>query len=260
MIGRGVRFYLGTDRVPWLGSAGVPLFISARVLGRQKSWPRASVPWALDSGGFTELSTFGRWETTPAAYVAAVIQYIREIGRPDWCAPQDWMCEPWIVAKTGLSVLEHQRRTVDNLLELRSLSESSMFVPVLQGWTLGDYLRHLDMYVDAGVDLAAEPTVGLGSVCRRQGTDEIGQIIARLAGEGLRLHGFGVKQAGIRRYGWMLESADSMAWSYRGRFVRPCPHTAGRSSCAHCLPHALEWRARALAAPPADDGFQLSLV
>jgi O-acetyl-ADP-ribose deacetylase (regulator of RNase III) len=33
------------------------------------------MPWALDSGGFTELSLHGRWKATPAAYVAAVRRY-----------------------------------------------------------------------------------------------------------------------------------------------------------------------------------------
>lgn len=79
-------------------------------LGRLRGYRRAPIaraPWALDSGGFTELDTPPhRWTTTPAEYIEAVQRYATEIGRLEWAAPQDWMCEPWIVQKTGLSVRE----------------------------------------------------------------------------------------------------------------------------------------------------------
>lgn len=242
-----MRFYLGAHMPHWLNDATVPLFVSHRRIARSYTvrLPVAAHRWALDSGGFTELSMFGEWRTTVTEYVAAVRRYRDEIGNLDWAAPMDWMCEPWIVAKTGLSAAEHQRRTIVNLLELRSVAPDVPFIPVLQGWTLDDYTSHVDQYAAAGVDLTAEPTVGLGSVCRRQNTDEIGAIVERLSREGLRLHGFGVKGEGIARYGWMLASADSMAWSARGRRIRPCPHT-GVKTCANCRPHALEWRDRAL--------------
>src|SRR5258708_27264458 len=102
----------------------------------------------------------------------------------------------------------------------------------------------------AGVDLAAEPLVGVGSVCRRQATEEIGTIMKTLAGLGLRLHGFGVKTEGLKRYGQYLASADSMAWSLRGRHVRGCSHGShGRqvpSSEANCFSFARHWRSKAI--------------
>lgn len=245
-----MRFYLGTHMPSWLTKDGAPpLFVSHRRLRDRSTLPAARTDWALDSGGFTELSMYGEWRTDANEYVAAVRRYVTNIGRLDWAAPQDWMCEPWIVAKTGLTVGEHQRRTVANYLTLRSLAPELPFVPVLQGWTLDDYRRHADAYVAAGVNLEREHTVGLGSVCRRQATSDIARIVATLSADGLRLHGFGVKGDGIRRYGWALSSADSMAWSYRGRRIKPCPHT-GVSSCANCYPHAIAWRDRALRAAP----------
>jgi hypothetical protein len=36
-------------------------------------------------------------------YAGLVARYAEEIGGMDWAAPQDWMCEPWIIEKTGLS-------------------------------------------------------------------------------------------------------------------------------------------------------------
>ncbi|MBQ1165804.1 hypothetical protein KBZ21_48280, partial [Streptomyces sp. A73] len=74
------------------------------------------------------------------------------------------------------------------------------WMPVLQGWTLQHYLDCLAMYTDAGIDLAAEPRVGLGSVCRRHATSEINEIVATLHSHGLRLHGFGVKTQGLSDY------------------------------------------------------------
>ena len=49
-----------------------------------------------------------------------VRRYADEIGNLAWAAAQNWMCEPWIVEETGLSVAEHQRRTIENYLELRT--------------------------------------------------------------------------------------------------------------------------------------------
>lgn len=225
---------------------GVPLFVSHRRLKNRVKLPRAVTDWALDSGGFTELSMHGEWTVTPEEYIASVRRYRDGIGRMDWAAPQDWMCEPWIIEKTGLSVLEHQKRTVANYLELRSLAPDLPFIPVLQGWELSDYLSCVEMYYDEGVRLAELPTVGIGSVCRRQATDDIGVIVREMAGLGIQLHGFGVKMQGLKKYSKYLASADSMAWSYGGRRKPGC--TSTHKTEANCIPYALGWRDRVLKA------------
>jgi hypothetical protein len=245
-------FYLGTHQPQWLATAGVPLFVSHRRLAGRKSFPRARAGWALDSGGFSELSLFGQWRTSPAEYVAATARYDAEIGRLDWAAPQDWMCEPFITAKTGLTVLEHQRRTVANLLDLSArwpgVSDAECpFMPVLQGWQVEDYLRCAQMYEDAGVRLAEYPVVGVGSVCRRQATAEIAAVFRRLHRElDVDLHGFGVKTGGLAVYGQHLLSADSMAWSFEARRAARLDGCTGHINCANCLTYALAWRRRLL--------------
>jgi hypothetical protein len=229
----------------WLSAVDIPLFVSHRRLAPRRALPVASAAWALDSGGFTELNLHGCWQSTEREYVVAVGRYRAEVGRLSWAAPMDWMCEPFVVAKTGLSVREHQHRTVGNFLKLRELAPDLSFIPVLQGWTESDYHNCLALYDNAGVDLVAEPLVGIGSICRRQHHSEIGRIVGGLAQLGLRLHGFGVKQLGLQHYAWALASADSMAWSYdarRGQALRGCTHR----SCSNCLPYALRWRARTL--------------
>jgi hypothetical protein len=247
--GRSVIFYLGVHMPNWLEQVNFPLFISRTRLANHKTLPRAAAPWALDSGGFTQLNLMGQWNISPARYIREVRRYTQEIGHLEWAAPMDWMCEPWIIAKTGLSITEHQRRTVDNYLTLRAAAPDLPFIPVLQGWSMADYLQCADMYAAAGVDLTALPLVGLGSVCRRQSTGEIGAITATLANYGLNLHGFGVKTAGLRSYSIYLASADSMAWSARGRRIHPCIHGRAKSE-ANCLTFAREWRTHVLDLPP----------
>lgn len=239
------RFFLGTHEPSWLGRAGVPLFISRRRLARQRRWPRALAPWALDSGGFTEITQRGKWDLPPAEYAAEVRRYSDEIGMMEWAAVQDWMCEPFALARTGLDVPEHQRRTIRSYLELRDRAPAVPWVPVLQGWTLDDYRRHLDDYASAGVDLRTLPVVGVGSVCRRQNTTEAAAIFGMLYRYGLRLHGFGLKLGGLRRASHLLASADSLAWSYRARRSPPMPGHLHKS-CANCMAFALEWRHRVI--------------
>ena len=64
-VGGGVEFYLGTHQPGWLSWATVPLFVSDRRLRRYRRLPKARTRWALDSGGFTELSTHGSWDHGP---------------------------------------------------------------------------------------------------------------------------------------------------------------------------------------------------
>lgn len=239
-----MRFFLGTHRPNWLRELDIPLFISHRQLGKLKRLPRAKEGWGLDSGGFTELSLYGRWSFTEANYVAAVRRYRDEIGLLEWAAPMDWMCEPAILRQTRRSISEHQAETVGNFARLRYFASDLPFIPVLQGWTLQDYHNCADLYEEVGFDLAAEPRVGLGSVCRRQSTSEIEIIVTSLASRGYRLHGFGVKTKGLERYGKHLSSADSMAWSFRARRSAPLPGCVGHKNCANCSRFALKWYRR----------------
>ena len=59
-----------------------------------------------------------------------------------------------------------------------------------------------------------------------------------------------MKSGGLRRYGHLLASADSQAWSlvmrYRGVPVCGTRHPRGARNCANCLPAALAWRAELL--------------
>jgi hypothetical protein len=125
-------FYLGAHHPGRLTRANVPLFVSRSRLTKRRSFPRASARWALDSGAFTELSIHGRWTAPPEQYAREVRLFSQEIGSLDFAAPQDWMCVPWILEKTGLSLAEHQRRTLRNFLELHDLAPDVPWIPVLK--------------------------------------------------------------------------------------------------------------------------------
>lgn len=289
----GPTFYLGTHHPHWLRLqefADVPLFISRDRLTGYKNLPRALGRWAMDSAGFSKVKKHGCWPDPPPVFVDDVRRIVDGVGRmPDFIAPQDWMCEPWVIEgknwhlkpsdpkffhgtreARGLgptavpgedeqpfddAVRFHQERTVENFLELRSLAPELPWIPVLQGWRLIHYQQCAYMYEDAGVHLASQPTVGLGSVCRRQSTSEIGDIVGAFSGPsafsdtGLRLHGFGVKKDGLEKYRSGLTSADSMAWSYHYRKLRRPAfpgHGERHKNCANCPDAALEWRQQVL--------------
>lgn len=237
-------FFLGTNEPAWLARTAVPLMVSRRRLARRVRLPRARGLWFLDSGGFTELSKFGRWSLTPREYVRFVRRCRDEVGRLVAVAPMDWMCEPSVRALTGLSVAAHIRRTVENYDTLLQLDSGLPWLPVVQGWSLPDYLRCVDLYDSRGL---LRPVVGVGSICRREGTAAAAAIVTALAGRGLRVHAFGAKTAGLELYGDRLAGADSMSWSYgawrRRVKLAGCSHPG---HCGTCLRYALRWRRRLL--------------
>lgn len=264
-----MKFFLGTHQPGWLSDrrfADVPLFISRRRLSRYALLPPAAGCFALDSGGFSELQLYGRWSLTAEEYAEEVRRYVHFYRhRLLWVAPQDWMCEDIVIrggvaargvafAGTGLSVFEHQQRTVENFVRLRQLL-GDVVIPVLQGWSLADYQRCRELYKSAGVALEQESTVGVGTICRRQNTDDATQIMQALAADGLHLHGFGFKKGGVKNCHAAMQSADSLAWSDTARRTPVClpghdkpgaGRRLGHKNCANCAEWALTWREQLL--------------
>ncbi len=236
-----MRFYLGTHQLSWLTRSRVPLFVSA-VRFKRRTYPRAVCRFGLDSGGFSVLRKAGRWTLTDSEHADDVRRIVERVGMPDFAAPRDMMCEPFMLEKTGLTVREHQEMTIASVLELRRRAPEVPWLPVLQGWTVGEYLDHVEQYARAGVNLLTEPVVGVGSVCRRQGTSDGERIIRAIAARGIRVHAFGVKVDGLARYGEVVASADSMAWSFAARRRRIRMPGCDHPCCNNCMRWAMEWR------------------
>ena len=240
------NFYLGTHQANWVwsGVCDFRLFISMSRLVRYKNLKPATTRWAMDSGGFTQVTKFGRWKVREWEYIEFVQRVNEEIGNLDFVAPMDWMCETPALKATGLTVKAHQRLTVDNFIRLRH-ALGNLVIPVLQGDTVQSYLEHVEMYKAEGIDLTLERLVGLGSVCRRQSTSEIVTLAGILWMLGVRLHGFGVKSRGLQLASQFFETSDSLAWSTDGRWSQPLPGCTHKN-CANCLKFAKRWRRKVI--------------
>lgn len=214
--------WLGAQEAAWCwnGRAHARVMVSAKRLRRVRTLRLATVPVFVDSGAFSEIAAHGRWTTSVHDYAAYIIHVDAALGGIEHAGVQDWMCEAEMLERTGLTVEEHQRRSVASYLELRALAPAIPWVPTLQGHTLGEYLRCVQMFRDAGVHLGDVPLVGLGSVCRRDDPQEIADVVTGVRAElgaRTRLHGYGVKSEAAVRACWDFASMDSMAWSDRGR-------------------------------------------
>lgn len=173
----------------------------------------------MDSGAFSTILKHGGYPEGPEVYAAQIRRWSR-CGRLLAAVTQDFMCEPHMLAITGKTVEEHQRLTAERYDALITCDLGDVYLmPVLQGYTPDDYVRHIRMYGDR---LPQGAWVGVGSVCKRNGDPAaIENVLMAIKRErpDLRLHGFGLKltalaSAIVRALLW---TADSIAWSYAAR-------------------------------------------
>jgi hypothetical protein len=213
-----MRFYVGMHQ-PADAKRVEHAFISINRLRGRKSPVPSRGEWIMDSGAFREIEQFGRYRHGPEQYAAEVNRLAAINPQLIAAVSQDFMCEAFMLEKTGLSLPEHQRLTIERYDALRSLIERVYLMPVLQGYSLQSYLDHVDQFGDR---LGPGAYVGVGSLCKRNG--DVGQIEIILSAikrkrPDLRLHGFGIKttslHSGVVRD--CLHSADSMAWSFAAR-------------------------------------------
>jgi hypothetical protein len=187
--------------------------------------------WIMDSGAFSTISTRGGYGPDDLWLYQLYIENFYRWGNLEAAVSQDYMCEPEMLERTGMSVREHQRLTTERYSALKAgLARSAItcagrrassvyIMPVLQGYAIQDYVRHL---ADYGRMLSPGMWVGVGSVCKRnRRPDEVEAVLAAIkaARPDLRLHGFGVKATALASRGVraLLHSADSMAWSFAAR-------------------------------------------
>lgn len=198
---------------------------------------------------YAELAvSFGRWCEGEDRELVAI-------------ATQDYPCDPMSLTKAGIDVETAQRRTTDNYVALYDavVRESSEFqhslwcdsdspewmygdddleddeifglrsckpdfyvMPVLQGRTPEDYIRHLEDYRRHSWGIKIEDYFdfewfGVGSLVGRP-TSEIEAILMAVYGAEptIRLHGFGVKKRVLKSpIVWdLLYSADSSAGAF----------------------------------------------
>lgn len=173
----------------------------------------------MDSGAFTTLEKHGGYPDAPSVYAAQIKRWSSN-GNLLAAVAQDYMCESFMLAKTGLIVADHQRLTIERYDDLIACDTGGVYImPVLQGYAPQDYVSHIRQY---GERLKPGMWVGVGSVCKRNGDPAaIEDVLIAIKRErpDLRLHGFGIKTTALRSGAvrGMLHTADSMAWSFAAR-------------------------------------------
>lgn len=192
-------------------------FISVNRIAKRKS-PFAVGDWIMDSGAFTTIDKYGGYPEPVSVYAAQVRRW-KNNGNLLAAASQDYMCEPAMLEKTGLTIADHQRLTIERYDALLAEDTGVYILPVLQGYAPADYVSHIRQY---GERLKPGMWVGVGSVCKRNGNPAaIKAVLWSIKQErpDLRLHGFGLKSTalGSAAIVEMLYSADSMAWSFAAR-------------------------------------------
>src|SRR5690349_17486581 len=105
-----LRFYIGLHQ-PCDAHRFARCMVSVKRL-RDRVGDFAVDEWMLDSGAFTELRDFGRYRDDVEVYAAQVNRW-RRCGRLVAASSQDYMCEPFILQKTGMGIAEHQRLTIE---------------------------------------------------------------------------------------------------------------------------------------------------
>lgn len=211
------RFYVGCHQVSDV-KRFEHAFVSVGRLERSRSI-RGCRGWVMDSGAFTEITTHGHYRLTCEQHAERVKPWL-STGDLHAVVAQDYMCEPFALARTGLAVVDHQRMTIERYDAFRPLiPEPTYVLPVLQGYTPDEYRQHI---LDYGDRIPIGAWVGVGSVCKRQGkVSAIAKVLEAILAErpDLLLHGFGVKTTALDsgEIRSMLDTADSMAWSYAAR-------------------------------------------
>lgn len=211
-----MRFFVGLHQPSDARHFDASFISINRIRNRKSHFPVSD--WILDSGAFSTILTHGGYPEPVETYAAQIRRW-KDCGNLLAAVSQDYMCEPSMLAITGLTIPDHQQLTIDRYDALLLCVTGCYIMPVLQGYAPEDYVSHIRQY---GARLAHGAWVGVGSVCKRNGNPRaILDVLIAIKTErpDLRLHGFGLKTIAlangvIRR---LLYTADSMAWSFAAR-------------------------------------------
>lgn len=208
-----MRFYIGLH-IPAHCDKFNDSFISINILKKRVS-DIHPINWILDSGAFTQIVTSGDFIETPKEYATLINRWSR-CGHMVAAVSQDYMCESFILNKWNRTVRQHQKMTVDRYYQILDENPSVHILPVVQGYTIDDYITCSDMY-----DFKPGTYVGIGSVYKRnKNIPEIREILSEIKKHtDFKLHGFGLKVTALsdKEIGSLLYSSDSMAWSFNAR-------------------------------------------
>ncbi|WP_432263371.1 DUF7221 family queuine tRNA-ribosyltransferase-like protein [Cupriavidus sp. TMH.W2] len=280
---------------------GFPVMVSANAFWQPATqsfqFPQATdlseLDFAMDSAGYTAMKMWqakGTQRGMAGVFPWTYEQYIEfaTLCGASWWSQPDLCCEPEIAHNQ--EEIDFRINATATLLEgvLRVLYEwqnqlaktcsasvvASMLrppVPVVQGWSVSDYERSLDL-LNAVWErwqpwLAAPALIGVGSVCRRNlkhPKHGLFAVLAALEGKlpkGSRLHLFGVKGAAlseVKMLDWVA-SVDSMAYDFGARIK--ARESGISNSIAHRSSEMSRWMSAAAnrMRPIPGDQFRLNL-
>lgn len=251
------------------------------------------VDFALDSAGYTAMKLWqskGKQEGIAGVFPWTWSQYVElaALLPCSWWSQPDLCCEPQVAADQH--TIDYRVDATATLLEgclrivydwqsklARECSPGAVAslirppTPVLQGWSVSDYQRSLDLMMavwERWMPWVAPPAlIGVGSVCRRSlnhPTHGLHAILAGLEGRlppGSKLHMFGVKGSclnELKMLDW-VGSADSMAYDFGARVkARKGSHS---NTMEHRSKEMTAWMQSAASRmkPAAGDQFRLEL-
>lgn len=245
-----LNFFIGLYSKKQISETPGNFMCSYKTVRNFKEKINTNKQWIMDSGAFSEISINGKYTYTVTDYLNII--YKQE---PTYFITMDYMCEPFILNKTNKSVIEHQQLTCENSIKIKnSYSGKSKFIGSIQGYTKDEYISHIDMLKTQGL---IEEYMAVGSICRRKNVKEIFDILKNIKKNlpsWVKIHGLGVKKTLLSKYETYdyLNSCDSMAWSFSGRYVKTkvnnkctltnveCIHLTHKN-CANCENYMKNW-------------------
>jgi hypothetical protein len=245
------EYFVGTDRHNNAWKRNVMISANSLVRNeggrlRQRKYPLSVSRWMMDSGAFSQITTYGDFIMSPEEYVL-VAKYFELCGDLQCIVTQDYMCEPDVIRQLqdkGIraSVRIHQRKTVERYMQILKAADKYDLrvpvMPVLQGWEVEDYKEHMQMYDTAlltrfetkyerkfgSLIRDGDVWLGIGSTCKRNKNPEVVAEILDTLEWNFRMnkpkiHLFGFKQTGLKnsRIKDRIYSADSFAYDFSDR-------------------------------------------
>jgi len=175
----------------------------------------------VDCGGFYN-SLGGNYKTSDIEY----LNYVKSVNA-DLFALRDYTCEKEVCKRLKTTPKEQIKKTFEHHLRMLEYlndfyleynNKKALAVPVLQGYELEDYLHCLDLYRSNGI---LSTYIAIGSLCRRNATREITEIIGKIREElpnWTMIHAFGIKLPAIKKIWNICDSIDTGTWDYASRW------------------------------------------
>ena len=190
--------------------------------GKQWNMSRTRLPdgypdrLILDSGGYSFFSRWGEYPFSIEKYVdlANTLKDKYPLYR---VATLDYPCEPDIDRSHLMTNEERIKKTVSNAVECIDVDRRLPWLPIIQGYTLDEYLHCVDLYQEAGI---ISDYWAVGSLCSRKGNiQRIKYLITKLkelALSNVKVHAFGLNIPYIKdpQIFHALYSSDSAAWTF----------------------------------------------